>query len=267
MPSDHVNLTQDDALAVITLNRPEARNALSPEMLGALGRALAFCRRPEVRAVLITGSGGAFCAGADVKDFVQYLDDGGPEALSHHLRSLADTLHREVILPLRRLEKPVVAGVNGVAAGAGFSLMLACDYRVAAENARFIMAYAGIGGTPDGGSTWLLPRLVGQARAMEVYFASQPLSATRSLELGLVSQVCPSEGFGHHALEIAQRLSQGPTAAYGKAKALFDAAWDASLEAQLDAEAAAISEMAQTHDFQEGIRAFAGKRRPWFRGR
>jgi 2-(1,2-epoxy-1,2-dihydrophenyl)acetyl-CoA isomerase len=145
--------------------------------------------------------------------------------------------------------------------------MLACDYRVAAEGARFLLAYAGIGAAPDGGATWLLPRLVGQARAMEVYLAAQPLSAQRALELGLVSQVCPAEGFSHHALEIATRLADGPSAAYGKAKALFEASWDASLEAQLEAEAEAISALAHSHDFQEGIRAFAGKRRPWFRGR
>ncbi|HLF03615.1 MAG TPA: enoyl-CoA hydratase-related protein [Dehalococcoidia bacterium] len=267
MPSDQIALTRHDALAVITLDRLEARNALSPEMLAELGRALNSCRSPQVRAVLLTGSGGAFCAGADVKDLVQHLEQGGPEALSAHLRALAGALHRDVILPLRQLAKPVVAGVNGVAAGAGFSLMLACDYRVASESARFLMAYAGIGGTPDGGATYLLPRLVGSARAMEVYLAAQPLSAQRALELGLVSQVCPAEGFDHHVLEIATCLAQGPTAAYGRAKALFEASGEASLEAQLDAEAAAISNMALTRDFQEGIRAFAQKRRPWFQGR
>ncbi|MSQ06074.1 MAG: enoyl-CoA hydratase [Dehalococcoidia bacterium] len=267
MPSDHIKLTRQEGLAVITLDRPEARNALSPEMLAELGRALDACRSPQVRAVLLTGTGEAFCAGADVKDMVQQLEQGGPQALSRHLRSLADALHRGVILPIRRLAKPVVAGVNGVAAGAGFSLMLACDFRVASERARFLMAYAGIGAAPDGGATHLLPRLAGGARALEVYLASQPYSAPRALELGLVSQVFPAEGFDRHALEVSLRLAQGPTAAYAQAKALFDAGGETTLEAQLDAEAEAIARLALTRDFQEGIRAFAQKRLPWFEGR
>jgi 2-(1,2-epoxy-1,2-dihydrophenyl)acetyl-CoA isomerase len=267
VPPDYVTLTRQEGLAVITLDRPEARNALSPEMLAELARALEACRSPQVRAVLLTGTGEAFCAGADVKDLVQQLEQGGPQSLSRHIRSLAEALHRGVILPLRRLPKPVVAGVNGVAAGAGFSLMLACDYRVASARARFLMAYAGIGAAPDGGATCLLPRLVGGARAVEAYLAGQPYSALRALELGLVSQVGPAEGFDRHALEVALRLAQGPTAAYGQAKALFDAGGNTALEAQLNAEAEAMGRLALTRDFQEGIRAFAQKRRPWFEGR
>ena len=123
-----------------------------------MGKAIADCSRPEIRAVMITGTGGAFCAGADVKDFVENLEDGGPEGLSPHLRQLADSLHRDIIMGIRRLEKPVIAAVNGVAAGAGFSLALCCDLRVASADSRFIMAYAGIGCTADGGSTYMLPQ-------------------------------------------------------------------------------------------------------------
>jgi 2-(1,2-epoxy-1,2-dihydrophenyl)acetyl-CoA isomerase len=256
-----------DGVAIITLDRPEARNALTPDMVAALGQAVRSCRRSDVRAVLLTGSGGAFCAGADVKDFVEKLEQGGPEGLSRHLRELAGALHREVILGIRRLEKPVVAGINGVAAGAGFSLTLACDLRLASRTSRFLMAYAGIGCTADGGSTFMLPRLVGMGKAMEIFTASQPLSAEYAHELGLVSQVFPPEDFDRHALETTLRLAQGPTLAYGRVKALFDRAWESSLDSQLEAETEAIGNIGLTSDFQDGIRAFTQKRRPWFQGR
>lgn len=267
MSSNQVDFTRKDGLAVITLNRPAARNALSPEMVADLGRAIADCRRPEIRAVLLTGTEGAFCAGADVKDFAAQLEQGGPEGLSQHLNRLADALHREVIRGIRRLDKPVVAAINGVAAGAGFSLALACDLRLAAANARFILAYAGIGCTADGGSTYMLPRLVGMGKAMEIYLASQPIGAEYARELGLVNQVCPAEGFERHALETADRLAQGPTRAYGRVKALFNQSWDADLATQLAAERDAIADIAYSGDFQEGIRAFSGKRPAWFQGR
>ncbi len=267
MPSSKIDFTRQDSLAVITLNRPEARNALSPDMVADLGRAIADCRRPEIRAALLTGAGGAFCAGADVKDFAGHLEQAGAAGLSRHLRDLADMLHREVIIPIRRLEKPVVAAINGVAAGAGFSLALCCDLRVASAGSQFIMAYAGIGCTADGGSTYMLPRLVGAGKAMEIYLASQPIGAEYALELGLVNQICPTDNFERHALETATRLAQGPTLAYGRVKALFDNSWAADLESQLDAETDAIGNIAHTGDFQEGIKAFTQKRRPWFQGR
>jgi 2-(1,2-epoxy-1,2-dihydrophenyl)acetyl-CoA isomerase len=216
--------------------------------------------------VLITGTGAAFCSGADVKDFVGILEEKGPEALSRHLRKLADTLHQEVIVRIRQLEKPVVAGINGVAAGAGFSLALACDLRLASNNARLLMAYANIGCSADGGSTYLLPRLVGMGKALEIYTASQPMSAQYASEMGLINQVIPSESFERHSLEIATRLAQGPTAAYARVKSLFNQAWDTNLEEQLNAEAETLSHIAFTHDFQEGIKAFAQKRQPWFQG-
>ena len=255
------------SLGVIRLNRPEARNALSPEMVAELGQAVVACRAGDIRAVLLTGTSGAFCAGADVRDFAAQLESGGPAGLSAHLRRLADDLHREVIIGIRRLDKPVVAAVNGVAAGAGFSLALACDLRVAAADARFLLAYANIGGTADGSSTYMLPRIVGQGRAMEIYLARQPIGAQYALELGLVSQVFEPAHFDRHAMETADRLAQGPTRAYGQVKALFDAGWHSDLATQLDAETDAIANIALTGDFQEGIQAFAQKRQAWFQGR
>ena len=267
MVSDRISLSKQGSIATITLNRPEARNALSPDMVADLGQAIQSCRSADIRVVLIGGSGGAFCSGADVKEFVNQLDQGGPDSLSQHLRDLAGALHRDVILEIRRLQKPVIAKIDGVAAGAGFSLMLACDLRIASSNARFLMAYANIGATADGGSTYLLPRLVGAGKAMDIYLASQPLSAESALEMGLVSQVCPAEDLDRHALETAMRLAQGPTLAYGRVKALFDRSWEADLMTQLDAETEAISGISLTSDFQEGIRAFTEKRSPWFQGR
>ena len=266
MDAETIKLTRRDSLAVITLNRPEARNALTPDMISALGQAIQSCQNREVRAVLISGAEGAFCAGADVKDLLAHQEQEGAEAISSHLREMADELHREVILGIRRLNKPVVAAVNGVAAGAGFSLALCCDLRLASSNARFLMAYANIGVTADGGSTYMLPRLVGMGKAMEIYTASQPMSAEYAQELGLVNQVIPAANFERHSIEIATRLSQGPTIAYGQVKGLFERSWDSTLEAQLDAETDAISQIALTNDFQEGIKAFTQKRQPRFQG-
>jgi 2-(1,2-epoxy-1,2-dihydrophenyl)acetyl-CoA isomerase len=183
------------------------------------------------------------------------------------LRVLADTFHRDVVLAIRRLDKPVIASVNGIAAGGGFSLALACDVRIASDNARFLMAYAGIGATADGGSTYLLPRIVGSAKAMELYLSDQPATAQRALELGLVNQVFPAAELDSSVLELASRLAQGPTIAYGRVKAMFDSSWDASLATQLDSETDFISGITLTADFQEGIKAFTEKRRPRFQGR
>ena len=262
-----VDLSNQGAVGIITLNRPEARNALNPEMFQELGSAIQGCRDPDMRAVIITGSGGSFCAGADVKDFVNQLENSGPEGLHQHLKHLADAFHRYVIIPIRQLDKPVIASIDGVAAGGGLSLALACDLRVASDSARFLMAYGNIGATADGGSTYLLPRLIGTARAMELYLSDQPIGAQRALDLGLLNQVFPTAELERSTLEFAARLAQGPTVAYGRVKALFNSSWDASLAGQLDAETEYISNITMTDDFQEGIKAFAEKRSPRFQGR
>ena len=266
MADDAVKFQTSGAVGIITLDRPESRNALTAEMIGELGRAVAGCAAPHIRAVLLAGAGGAFCAGADVRQLADTLEQGGAEALARQIRGLADALHHQVVLPLLRLPKPVVAAVNGAAAGAGFSLTLAADLRLAAQNARFLMAYANIGAPADGGATWLLPRLLGAGRAMELYLASQPIGAPRALELGLVSQVCPDAELPRHALETAERLAAGPTAAYARVKELYQRSWHSTVESQLDAETEAFAEIALTRDFQEGIRAFAARRQPWFQG-
>ena len=267
MAGELIKLSKQGAVGIITLNRPEARNALNPKMFQELGSAIQGCRDPDMRAVIITGSGGSFCAGADVKDFVNQLENSGPEGLHEHLKHLADAFHRDVIIPIRQLDKPVIASIDGVAAGGGLSLALACDLRIASDSARFLMAYGNIGATADGGSTYLLPRLIGTARAMELYLSDQPIGAQRALDLGLLNQVFPAAELEQSTLEFAARLAQGPTVAYGRVKALFDSSWDASLAGQLDAETEYISNITMTADFQEGIKAFAEKRSPRFQGR
>ncbi len=267
MAEQYIKFEKMDGVGIITLDRPEARNALTIEMVAEIGEAIEACKRPDVRAVLLTGTGGAFCSGADVKNFVETLSTSGPEGLADHIRTLADSLHTKVVLGFRRLEKPVVAGINGVAAGAGFSLILGCDLRVAANGARFLMAYANIGASADGGSTYLLPRLVGSGRAMEIYLASQPIGAQAALEMGLVNQVVPDEELHRHAMETAVRLAQGPTVAYGRVKAMFDQSWDLDITAQLETETKAIAESGLTSDFQEGIKAFTERRQARFEGK
>ena len=265
MADRDVRLEKSGAVATVTLDRPEVRNALSADTMDRLVSALDECRNSQVRAVVLTGAGGAFCSGADVRGFTNVLESG-TEQLSAHLRQQAARLHRDVVLAIRTLPKPVIAAVDGVAAGGGLGLALACDLRLASEKARFVMAYAGIGATADGGSTYYLPRLVGPALAMEMYLVNEPIRAKRALEMGLVNRVVPGEELQRHAAELAGRLASGPTVAFGRVKALMDASWSADLGSQLDAETAAISEIALTDDFQEGVTAFVEKRAPRFRG-
>ncbi len=267
MAFENINFEKMDGVGIITLNRPESRNALTLDMVAEMGEAIEACKRPDVRAVLLTGAGGGFCSGADLKFVVETLEKSGPEGLQEYIRKLAGDLHSKVVLGLRRLEKPVVAGINGVAAGAGFSLTLACDMRVAAKSARFLMAYANIGAPADGGSTYLLPRLVGASRAMELYLASQPTSAQAALEMGLVNQVVEDDALHRHAMETAVRLAQGPTLAYARVKALFDSSWENDLSTQLDAETEAFADICLTADFQEGIKAFTERRQARFQGK
>ncbi|MBO54212.1 MAG: hypothetical protein CL886_00980 [Dehalococcoidia bacterium] len=259
-------LIVDDTLAIIRLDNHGTRNALSQAMIEHIGAALKSCDHRNIRAVYITGTGPAFCSGADVNALVEQLETGGPERLSTYIRSLADSLHNEVIIPIRTLDKPVIAAVNGVAAGAGFSLALACDLRIASSSARFLMAYGNIGATADGGSTYLLPRLVGMGKAIELYTASQPVGAEYARELGLVEQVVPSDNFERHSLEIAHKLAKNPTVAFGKVKQLLNNSWGQNLESQLKDETTAIGDIAHSTDFQEGIKAFNQKRMPWFQG-
>ena len=256
-----------DGVGIITMNRPESRNALTLNMVSEMGEAIEACKRPDVRAVLLTGAGGGFCSGADLKFLLEIQEKGDEKGIQEYITTLANDLHHKVVIGLRRLEKPVVAGINGVAAGAGFSLTLGCDIRVASRGARFLMAYANIGAPADGGSTYLLPRLIGASRAMELYLASQPTSAQAAIEMGLVNHVVEDDALHQHAMETAVRLAQGPTAAFARVKALFDSTWENDIATQLDAETAAFADICLTADFQEGIKAFTERRQARFQGK
>ncbi len=260
-----VSLTTEGAAAVVTLNAPEARNALTNETIDELSDALAECGSSAVRAVVLTGAGSAFCSGADLREFYSWLDLGEKE-FSARLYAIADRIHTKVVESIRSLPKPVIASVNGVAAGAGAAIALACDFRIASEDARFFLAFANIGATADSGSTYYLPRLVGQAKAMEIYLMKQPMSAQACLEMGLFNRVAPADKLAAHTMEIAHQLASGPTAAYGRVKSLMDGSWTSDLASQLKEEAKMLGASGLTHDFKEGIRAFIEKRAPEYVG-
>ena len=248
----------DDGVAVLVLNRPERRNALSPGMVEALARVLALVEQDdEVGAVLLTGAGGAFCAGGDVKGFAEREPGAAPAGqLQRQRASQAATSGR-----LHRMAKPTVAALPGPAAGAGLSLAMACDLRYAADTAVLVTAFAGVGLSGDYGSAWFLSRLVGPAKAKELLFLSPRLSAADAAQLGLVNGVVPADVLGEHALAVAKRLAAGPTVALGLMKENVLLAQSLPLADYLDAEVAHHLTTFATEDHAEAARAFVEKRR------
>jgi 2-(1,2-epoxy-1,2-dihydrophenyl)acetyl-CoA isomerase len=210
--------------------------------------------------VVITGSGRAFCAGGDVKSFGDNIDTIGV-----HVKLLTTELHAAVSRMIR-MPKPTITAVNGVAAGGGMSLALAGDLILATEAARFTMAYTQIGASPDGSSSFFLPRLIGVKRALELTFLNRALSAREAMEWGLVNQVFANDQFAQEVHKIATHLAQGPTVAYGHAKTLLYGSTSETLETQMEHEAQLIAACGKTADFREGIFAFAEKRQPTFQG-
>lgn len=251
-----------DGVAHITLNRPDAGNALDMEMGRELMEAALRCDEdPSIRAVVISGAGSVFCVGGDLKNFSTQ-----GEHLPYHLKELTTYLHA-AISRLARADAPVVGAVNGVAAGAGFSLAMSCDLILATESARFTMAYSKAGLTPDGSSTYFLPRLVGFRRAMELTLTSRTLSAQEASEWGIVNRVVPDEDLPAEAGELASQLAAGPTKAFGTSKRLLHTSWTETLETQMEHEARSIADTARTADALEGITAFTEKRAASFEGR
>jgi 2-(1,2-epoxy-1,2-dihydrophenyl)acetyl-CoA isomerase len=258
----YLTLERRDGVATITLNRPDAYNALN---LG-LGRdlfhaSLEVDEDPTVRCVVVTGAGRAFCAGGDVKDFVDNLEHVGA-----FIKELTTYLHGAVSR-FCRCDKPVIMAVNGVAAGGGLSFALSGDIVVAAESARFTMAYSKIAATPDGSSSYFLPRLIGMRRAMELYFTNRVLTAREALDWGLVTRVVPDAELASAVGALARELAQGPTKAFGGAKRLFHQSTWESLETQMELEAQAIAASGHTEDFRNGVVAFAKKQSVTFTGR
>lgn len=262
MPYDAIRYAVHQGIATITLHRPEAYNALDMTMATELHDAVVTCSADDtVRAVVLTGSGRAFCAGGDVKGFSAHLDTIGP-----HLTVLTAAFHAAVS-QLVRMPKPTITAVNGIAAGGGMSLSLVGDLIVATESARFTMAYTQIGASPDGSASFFLPRLVGVKRALELTLLNRTLSAREAMEWGIVNQVWPDAQFHDGVQALATQLAQRPTQAYGRAKALFYNSGSATLETQMADEAQRIAASGVTADFREGVTAFTAKRPAVFQGR
>jgi 2-(1,2-epoxy-1,2-dihydrophenyl)acetyl-CoA isomerase len=265
MASDEpsIRLTIRDGVGRLELNRPDAANSIDLQLateLEAAARRLAD--EPSVRAVLLTGAGTRFCGGGDVGSFA----GSPPEELGNLLSDITEHLHPAVQM-LVELDAPVVAAVHGSAAGAGLGLVLAADLVIAARSTKFVMAYTGIGLSPDGSSSWFLPRIVGHRRAMELALTNRVLTADEAQEWGIVNTVVDDDGLMAAADELATRLAAGPTSAYGRTAALLRASWEASLPAQLAEERRQLTVSGLTADGQEGVAAFAAKRGPDFTGR
>ncbi len=255
--SDSVQVARRGAVLTITLDRPEAMNALTRDVHVGMQQALATATDVGVRCVVITGAGRAFCAGQDLTEF---------SSVEGPLGEMLEETYHPTVRAIRSLRKPVIAALNGAAAGAGLSLALICDVRVACDKAVLVPGFAGIGLVPDAGSTWFLERLLGYGRAFEWMSSNRRLTAAEALDWGLVSEVLPSDRFEEAVAELAERWAALPTAAVAATKKLLADAPTRSLEQQLAAEADAQSEAAESADFAEGVAAFLEKRPARFRG-
>jgi 2-(1,2-epoxy-1,2-dihydrophenyl)acetyl-CoA isomerase len=248
-----------DAIATITLDRPDALNALTVAMKGELLRALrSIARDRSVRSVILTGAGRAFCAGQDLRERLE--PDAAP--LGVELRER----YNPIIRAMRSLDQPIVGAINGVAAGAGASLAFACDIRVAAENASFLLAFGRIGLVPDSGATWFLPRLVGPAKAAELALLGDSFSAADAERFGLVASVVPADGLAEAARDVAARLAVFSPRALALTKRALQRSWSVDLDEALEDEAFRQGIAGATADHAEGLAAFLEKRPPRFTG-
>lgn len=259
--------TIDRGVATLTMNRPEARNAMSGEMMDAMQRALPrLAADASVRVVVLTGAGGAFCAGGDVKGFAAGAAGGGGEFnMEQRVQGLRSGM--ELSRWLHEMPKPTLAVIPGPAAGAGLSLALACDLRIAVDTAKFTTAFSKIGLSGDYGGSYFLPYLVGAAKARELYFTADIVSAQEALSIGLVNKVIPAVSFEAEAAAYAQRLANLPTVALGYMKKNLNAAQHGSLHDVLDLEAMHMIRTFMTDDHKGAARAFVEKRPPEFKGR
>ncbi|MEK6677336.1 MAG: enoyl-CoA hydratase-related protein [Planctomycetota bacterium] len=257
-------LVQDDGgVRTITLNRPDVLNAFNEAMISELSKAVRDAEKDAaVRCVVITGAGRAFCSGQDLAEVAHRYKGDEPIELGDRLRNG----YNPIIAKLRTMEKPVIASVNGVAAGAGASLALAGDLRIAAESASFVQAFIHVGLVPDCGSTFFLPRLVGIARAAELTMTGRKLPAAEAFQMGLVNQVVPDAQLLTTTTALAKKLASLPPRGLALTKRALNAAWSADLTTQLDFEAMLQTTAGKTRDHREGVTAFLEKRPPQFRG-
>lgn len=246
--------------AFLTLNRPEVFNSFNREMALKLQEELDSCEKnKDVRAIVITGNGKAFCAGQDLKEVTSpELNPGFKKILEEH--------YNPIISKIRKIEKPIIAAVNGVAAGAGANIALACDIVVASEHASFIQAFSKIGLVPDSGGTFFLPRLIGFQKASALMMLGDKVSAEEAERLGMIYKVFPADTFEEEVNNLASILSNMPTKALGLTKRLLNESMTNNLDNQLDLEGKLQIESAQTKDYAEGVDAFVNKRKPEFKG-
>jgi 2-(1,2-epoxy-1,2-dihydrophenyl)acetyl-CoA isomerase len=261
MTFETIITTLESGIFTITLNRPDSYNACNEQLTTELQDALQYAHdTEEVRCVVLTGAGKAFCSGQDLKD----APSGGGK------RSLKDSLERRynpIIRLINTLPKPVIAGINGVAAGAGLSLALACDVRIMSASAKLVEAFIGIALIPDSGATFFYTKMLGYAKAFEFATLNKPIAADEALSLGLVNQVLHPGAFNDGLLAMAKKYAEGPTQSYGYVKLLLQNAQSATLEHMLELEAEYQQLAGETHDYTEGVKAFIEKRSPEFLGR
>jgi len=262
----NLRLEIDGVIGTMTLDRPKVLNAMSPELIAELVTAAGWLAdRAQLRALIVTGEGRAFSAGGDVNWFKRGLEESGAY-LSADVRRGADVLH-QAIVDFRRIPYPVVAAVNGVAAGAGFSLALMCDTRIASDSAAFVCAYGRIGASPDGGMTYFLPRVVGQARAVELLLQDPLLNAEQAREEGIVAEVVPADRLMDVARERAEELAAKAPHYVRMSKVLIGQSLDNTLADHLQVERHGIADSMATEDLREGVTAFLDGRQATFTGR
>lgn len=256
--------SREGSIATVTLNRPAQFNVMNNELSSGLRKALMECwDDDEVRAVILTGNGRAFSGGGDIKFFVGAL---AQQNIIPSLEKMMPVLHAAIAM-IREIPKPVIAALNGVAAGGGFGLALACDFRIASPQVNLVTAFLGIGASPDSSSTFFLPRHVGLAKATEMFLRNKPVPAEEALNLGLLTAVVEPDQVMAEARKLAEELAQGPTAAFGRTKLLLNQSLGNSLHEQLHSEARSITLSMGTPDFAEGITAFVEKRKARFTGK
>ncbi|WP_121352610.1 enoyl-CoA hydratase-related protein [Flavisolibacter nicotianae] len=253
-----IRFETSDSIAFITLNRPEKYNAFNREMALLLQEKLEACKSNDIRCVYLTGSGRAFCSGQDLDEVV---DPNGPR-----IESIVGEHYNPIITQIRKLEKPVVAAVNGIAAGAGANIALACDLVVAAQSAGFIQAFSKIGLIPDSGGTYFLPRLVGWQKASALMMLGEKVGAEEAERMGMIYKYFPDETFPEEAKKIAFTLANMPTKGLAYTKQLLDNSFENSYEDQLHDEEIFQHRAGSTADYKEGVQAFLEKRKPNFRG-
>ncbi len=257
-----LKLEIDKGIATLTLNRPENYNALNLELAGELLDAVLQCdENCSAKVIIITGAGKAFCAGGDVKEFHQNLDKA-----SLYLKRLTSQLHKS-IAKICRMPKPVVAAVNGVAAGGGFSLSLACDMTIASDSAKFVTAYSDIAASPDLGMTYFLPRILGNKRAFELALVRKQLTAAEAKEWGLVNQVVSDGELSKICKDLAQKFLNASSLGVGATKKLLQLSLNNTLESQMENESEFIARAGSSQDFREGVTAFMERCTPKFSGR